>query len=172
MDKVAETKLLQQALAGDGQAFESLVRNHYEMVYRCAFRFCGHKEDAEDIAQEVFLKVAKKLGSYDGRASFSSWLYRITMNTGKDLFRKQAKARTVPYENGVHGQAQTSGNPGGGEDILRAMQQLPEGLRQTMALVYGEELSHRQAATILGCAETTVSWRVFQAKRQLKALLT
>ena len=172
MDMATETEILDRALAGDTEAFDALVRHHYDRVYRCAFRFCRCQADAEDVAQEVFCRVAAKLHLFDRRSAFATWLYRITVNVAKDLLRKKSRHVAVPYENGNHGTEPGEDNPGAGKAVLAAIARLPDKLRETMVLVYGEELSHREAAKVLGCAETTVSWRIFKAKQQLKKLLS
>lgn len=172
MDPERESKILHRALAGDARAFEALVEAHYDRVYGCAYRFCGTKEDAEDVAQEVFLKLAGKLRLFDGRASFATWLYRITVNTAKDLLRKKARTASVPYENGVHSPDNPGPDKAKHEEILQAVDKLPPKFREAVLLVYGEDLNHKQAAEVLGCAETTVSWRIFRAKRTLRKLLS
>ncbi len=172
MKPATENTYVQKALTGDRSAFESLVNYHYEMVYCCAFRFCRNKEDAEDIAQEVFMKVAVKLDTFGHRSSFSTWLYRITMNCAKDMIRKNSKVKSVPYENGIHISGSKSNNPGSHKEILQAIDTLPDNLKETVILVFAEGMSHKQAADILQCAETTISWRIFKAKKKLRVLLS
>jgi len=172
MDPQTHAHILKKAMAGDVAAFEALVSYHYDMVYRCAHHLCGQREDAEDVAQDVFIKLAEKLNLFDNRSSFSTWLYRITVNTARDQLRKKARNAEVPYENEVHGSASAEDNPGRYEAMLGAMEKLAPKLREAVVLVYGEELSHREAAKVLGCAETTISWRIFTAKRKLRNLLS
>ena len=171
-DPQSHANILKKALAGDGPAFEKLVSHHYDMVYRCAYSLCGHRQDGEDVAQEVFIKVAGKLHLFDNRSSFSTWLYRIAVNTARDYLRKRSRAAEVPYESGIHDSQAISDNPGCYDALIKAVAKLSPKLRETVVLVYGEELGHKEAAKILGCAETTISWRIFKAKRKLRDLLS
>lgn len=166
-----EEQLITRTLENDSDGFASLVGMHYATVYRCAYRFCGHKEDAEDIAQEVFIKAAAHLHQFNRRSSFSTWLYRITVNAAHDLARKNARHEAVPYENGFH-HPTGHNNPSRGSDIINAMKTLPDKIRTAMTLVYGEGLSHKEAADVLKCAETTISWRIYQGKRRLQKILS
>lgn len=172
MDPQTHAHILKKAVAGDVSAFETLVSHHYDMVYRCAHRLCGQREDGEDVAQDVFVKLAGKLHLFDNRSSFSTWLYRITVNTARDHLRKKARNGEVPYENGVHASGNPEDNPGRYDALLGAVDKLAPKLREAVVLVYAEELSHREAAKVAGCAETTISWRIFTAKRKLRNLLS
>jgi RNA polymerase sigma-70 factor (ECF subfamily) len=146
-------------------------------VYRFAFKWCRSREDAEDITQEVFIKLAGKLHLFDHRSRFTSWLYRLTINCAKDYMRKSSRwsSRRLadPLENGQV----ASANPGPENNVLarninQAIDELPSKLKETMLLVYAEGKNHKEAAEIIGCAETTVSWRIFKAKRILRKVLS
>lgn len=176
METLQDNELIDLALAGDTRAFTALADRHYLTVYRYAFRWVAAREDAEDVAQEVFIKLANSLQGFNRRAAFTTWLYRITANSAKDFLRKNKRwhhnRAAEPPDEGL-----ASPNPGPESrsmhrQIVAAIHRLPEKLQETTLLVFGEELSHREAAGILGCAETTVSWRIFQAKRKLKKVLS
>lgn len=79
--------LVRQARAGDVAAFERLVALHYRFIYKTAFRWLGHKSDAEDVTQWVCMRLANAMSSFDGRSKFTSWLYRVTLNAVRDLQR-------------------------------------------------------------------------------------
>ncbi|MGB1539824.1 MAG: RNA polymerase sigma factor, partial [Rickettsiales bacterium] len=80
MEKAEEIRLIKQATQhGDASAFRALIDHHYGTIYKIAFKWCGHKQDAEDIAQEVCIKVARTIGSFKGDSAFTSWLYTITV---------------------------------------------------------------------------------------------
>ena len=85
----AEKEWIRSAKHGDMDAFEKLILQHEKIVYNLAFRMMYHSEDAKDISQEVFLKAYRNIGNFDERASFSTWLYRITYNTCIDEMRRQ-----------------------------------------------------------------------------------
>ena len=88
MDSYSDIELVERSQNGDEAAFEHLVNRHYKTVYRVSYKWCGVKEDAEDITQEVFVKLTGKLRMFSNRSSFSTWLYRVTINTAKDFGRK------------------------------------------------------------------------------------
>lgn len=176
MENMTDMELIAQALDGDRGSFAALVDRHYLTVYRYAFRWCRSREDAEDIAQEVFIKLAAKLHQFDNRSRFTSWLYRITANCAKDMARKSSRWTTGRMQDPPDDEITASPNPGPennvlARSILAAIEQLPVKQKEAMLLVYAEGMNHREASRVIGCAESTVSWRVFQAKRQLKKVL-
>src|SRR3954453_16624594 len=93
----ADAELISRAAAGDSFAFHALVERHRAMVYRVAYQFAGNHHDAEDIAQDVFLKVYRSLGRFRYDAQLTSWLYRIVMNACIDHRRRQAPAGWAPF---------------------------------------------------------------------------
>lgn len=84
----ADTEYIHRVLGGDTSAFQSLVERHQDMVYSIAFKIVGNKEDAEDVAQEVFVKCYRFLKSYNFQSRFSTWLYRIAYNHAIDYYKK------------------------------------------------------------------------------------
>ncbi len=177
MEKLTDLELITKALDGDRLSFAALADRHYMTVYRFAFKWCRSREDAEDITQEVFIKLARKIHLYDRRSLFTTWLYRVTANCARDYARKNMKWRQNklpdPPENGLI----ASPNPGPENNvvargILKVVSTLPDKLKEAVLLVYGEGMSHKEAAQVAGCAETTVSWRIFQAKRKLRKVLS
>jgi RNA polymerase sigma-70 factor (ECF subfamily) len=175
MDALGQKQLLDRAAEGDRRAFEHLIKRHYMLVYTVSYKWCGIKEDAEDIAQEVFVKVARKIRSFKQKSSFTTWLYRITLNTAKDFHRKSAArgAYESEYvrEQNIAKDGTAADNPVSSAELYEAVRKLPAKMREAVVLVFGQGLSHREAARALRCAETTVSWRVFQAKKKLRKLL-
>ncbi len=171
MNAESDAELIARAVAGDEQAFARLLERHYATIFRTAFRWCGRRDRAEDVAQEVCVKLARQLAGFDGRARFETWLYRVTINAAKDAERSARR-----YVSAEEVGAQTQAAPPGEhperlldvQRILEVVQALPAKLRDAVLLVYLEDLSHREAAAVLGCAETTVSWRIFQARRRLR----
>ena len=172
MDHLNDIELVNRALAGNALAFEHLVKRHYQNVYRLSYKWCGVKEDAEDIVQEVFVKLARKLKSFGQRSAFKTWLYRVTINTAKDFIRKSATKRG--YEE-AYAVEQGAENPGpapqheavDAQRLYRALNKLPEKQKDAVLLVLSEGLSHKEAARSLGCPEATISWRIFQARKKL-----
>ena len=175
METYSDIELVELSVAGDAKAFECLVKRHYLTVYKVSYKWCGIREDAEDIAQEVFVKLARKLKTFGQKSSFRTWLYRITVNTAKDLSRKVANKRAYETAFAVE---RSMDNPGLQEDerldaarLYRLLDKLPEKQKMAVLLVLSEGLSHREAAQVLRCPEATVSWRIFQAKKRLKKSL-
>lgn len=177
MEKQTDKELIDSAKAGDHLAFAALADRYYMTVYRYAFKWSRAKEEAEDIAQEVFLKLAGSMHLFDNRSLFTTWLYRVTANCAKDYARKnrrwQNRSSSEPLEN----ERIASPNPGPenrviAKNILDVVETLPEKQKEAVLLVYAEGMNHREAARVIGCAETTVSWRIFQAKRTLRKVLS
>ncbi len=165
-------ELIRLAAAGDAAAFARLLDGHYMIIYKTAYKWCGHKADAEDIAQNVCMKLAEKLPSFRGDASFASWLYRLTINAAKDYYRTTGRAgsREKPFAEGFD---VASGETPTDEKLIAAqhyaaIHALPPELCDAVLLVFGEDMNHRDAAKILGCAETTISWRIHKARKILK----
>jgi RNA polymerase sigma-70 factor (ECF subfamily) len=173
---VTDLELVARAKAGDRQAFGDLVGRHYDFVYRVAYRWCGRKADAEDIAQEVCVRLGRAIRDYRAGSAFTSWLYAITLNAARDMGRKTARETAKAEAWGA--QALVDGamsiQPAADdpvEALWAAVRQLPDKQRDAVLLVYGEGLAHAAAAEAMGISETTVSWHVHEAKKRLKTLL-
>lgn len=161
--------LVQRARQGDRQAFGQLLASHYGGIYRMAYRAVGRREDAEDIAQEVCVRLVRAIGEFRGESAFATWLYRVTLNTIHDHHRKKPPVMAAGEE--VMAElVSPHGNPESGllaDMIRRCVRALPETLRRAVLLVHGEGLAHRQAGAVLGCAEGTISWRISEARKRL-----
>jgi RNA polymerase sigma-70 factor (ECF subfamily) len=175
MDTYSDIELVELSVGGDAEAFEYLVKRHYMTIYKVSYKWCGVREDAEDIAQEVFVKLARKLKTFGQKSSFKTWLYRITVNTAKDFSRKLATKRV--YE-ATFVSEQALSNPSPPSDahidadcLYKSLDKLPEKQKTAVLLVFSEGLTHKEAAQVLNCPEATVSWRIFQAKKRLKKSL-
>jgi len=175
MKNDTDTALIRMSLDGDAHAFEQLIDRHYMMVYKVSYKWCGVKEDAEDITQDVFVKLAQRLKRFSGKSSFKTWLYRITINSAKDLVRKHTTKSS--YETAFALEQHRKNPVTTPEEHLLAtriyveIDKLPEKQKAAVLLVFGEGLSHKKAAGILNCSETTISWRIFQARKKLKKFL-
>ena len=172
MQHLNDIELIKLSLGGDARAFEGLVKRHYQAVYRIAFKWCGIRQDAEDITQEVFVKLAQKLKTFGRRSAFKTWLYRIVINSAKDFIRKSATKReyekAYTIEQGIDNPGPHSNDHLEAKRLYRALNSLPEKQRTAVLLVFGEGFSHKEAGRVLNCPEATVSWRIFQARKQLK----
>jgi RNA polymerase sigma-70 factor, ECF subfamily len=162
---------VERSLQGDHEAFETLVRRYQRMIYALTYRMTGSAADAEDLTQETFIRAHEQLASYRAEARFSSWLYRIAVNHCLN-WRKRAQRREQ-----VHNEWQTQRTQPSSPDaalaqkVRDALMKLNPKQRATVALTIYDGLSHAEAAQVLGCSETTVSWRLFAARTKLKRLL-
>ncbi len=164
-----ESALIKQAQSGDRQAFEALVRRHYDAMYRMAFKWCGDKADAEDITQNACIKLARSIGTFRFQSEFRTWLYRLVINAAKDWAK--ARPRWTPDQTFESGRAEAPA----GEDrvyatqVMAYVQTMPEREKSALVLVFGEGLSHREAATVMDCGESTVSWYIHEARKKLRS---
>lgn len=142
------------------------------MIYKVAYRWCGHKEDAQDIAQEVCVKLPAAISSFTFDAAFTTWLYRVIINTAQDALRTRMTQRK--YETAFTHEQQFEEAPKNQEDhlvateVMRAISTLPDKIREAVMLVICEGLSHAEAGRALGVSEGTISWRLHEAKTTLK----
>jgi RNA polymerase sigma-70 factor (ECF subfamily) len=173
-----DATLVARTRQGEAAAFEALIRQHQRMIYSLTYRMTGSATEAEDLTQETFLRAWRQIGSYRAAAKFSTWLYRIAMNAC--LTWRQRETLRVEVQAGW---AETNGAPErAGETTLArnetgrcvhaALLKLPAKQRAAIMLTLYDGLNHAEAAEILGCSETTVSWRVFVARKKLRRWLS
>ena len=173
--EVPDGLLAEQARDGDRDAFVRLVERHYDFIYRVAYRLTGRREDAEDVAQDVCARLGRAVKSYRGGSAFTTWLYALVMNAARDALRraKRESARADAY--GVHALVTGEFEPAEPDDhaerLWAAVRALPDKQREAVTLIYGEGMTHAQAAEVMAVAEPTVSWHVHEARKRLKALL-
>lgn len=165
--------LVVRARNGDRTAFGELVAEQYEFIFRTAFKWCGSREDAEDVAQDVCIKLPRILDRFEGRSAFQSWLYRVVLNAVRDMQRQRGRheRRNRPMDDETLSVAAPEPEPEGDEELWRAVRQLPPRQCDSVLLVYAEQKSHAEAATILGCSEGTVSYHLHEARKALRTLL-
>ena len=171
---MTDLELAEQAQNGDRIAFQQLLERHYDTVYRIAYRFTGSAPDAEDIAQDVCLALVDKLGSFRGKSQFSTWLYRFALNACRDALRKRKTNQTLQENYAVFrelDEADRVHNSARAGWLNEAIAGLEPKLQETAIFVLSEELSHAEAAKVLGCAESTVSWRMHEVRNRLKTLV-
>ena len=178
---------LDRARKGDREAFGRLVRRHQKRVYAAALHILGNHSDADDATQETFVRAFRGLQTFDGRADFFTWLYRITINTALNTMRTGKRGTALsqkssteaahvggrPEALGQHAQdpAQKTQVAADIARVLDAIAQLSPSLRVTLVLATIEELPHKQIAEILEIPEGTVAWRVNEARRLLRQRL-
>lgn len=163
--------LVRRSAGGDRAAFEALLTRHYDLMHRIAWRFVGSRDDAEDIVQDVCCGLVEKVSAFRGEAKVSTWLISIVVNACRDHLRRASSLRRFKERlTSVMGMA----SPPDGRDLYRAswlassLGRLEPALRETVILVAGEDLTHAEAAAVLGIAENTVSWRLHEARKRLR----
>ena len=171
--EVTDEALALAAAGGDAEAFSSLTARHYDRVFGLAFRLTGRREEAEDLAQDGCAARPAKVRAFRGDARFSTWLYRVVVNAAHDRRRRaasHAKAATGWGEVELARRAEAEEAAEANAWLQAAMAALPEDLRDTLALTLEDGVTHAAAAEVLGVSEGTVSWRMSEVKKRLKAL--
>ena len=173
---------IEKARNGDRGAFGKLVRRYQRRVYMTAYRMMGNHDDANDVAQEAFIRAFRGMSGFNARSNFFTWLYRIVVNVSLNHLRKARKQRTVSMDDVALPEPlskQAATDPRKTAELRRmmveveqAMDTLPETLRMTMVLVILEGMSYREAAEVLECSEGTVGWRVHEARQKMRDRLS
>ncbi len=158
--------IIQAAAGGDSRAFEELVRAYQEPIWRYLCRYLGDPQLAEDVAQETFLRLHRKLRTYSYRSKFSTWLFTIARNAAVDSHRKAMRRERLLE---VVPPAPPIGAPGASLEVEQALESLSDKLRESVLLVEVLGLTYREAAEVLGIPEGTAKSRVFAAREQLIA---
>jgi RNA polymerase sigma-70 factor, ECF subfamily len=163
--------LIERAQKGDRRAFEALLERHYDVMYRIAFRWCGNRADAEDIAQNACIKLARAIDGFRFQSAFVTWLHTLVVNTAKDW----SKARGAPTQDIAAGPEPAQ--PPDGEQkvyanqVMAHVRGLPDREKEALLLVFVEGLTHSETAAIMNCKESTVSWYIHEARKKLQSLL-
>ncbi|MCB1839265.1 MAG: RNA polymerase sigma factor [Rhodospirillales bacterium] len=172
MPDAENTELIKRAQTGDAAAFEALANQYYGVMFKMAFKWCGDRTAAEDITQEACIKLARGIDSFRHDSAFTSWLYRLVINTAKDWFKSQNRHPATDMEQAANIKAEESAPDDKilMQQVWAQIQTLPEGEKEALLLVVGEGLSHKEAAQILEVKESTVSWRIHEARKKLESL--
>ncbi|MBN2796038.1 MAG: sigma-70 family RNA polymerase sigma factor [Clostridia bacterium] len=180
-----EKILIKQSINGDVTSFEQLIKSYQKMAYNVAYRVMGNEEDAKDMTQEALIKVYKNLKSFRMDASFSTWLYRIVMNTCKDALRKN-KTKVIsldqPLDTG-DGEMQWEIEDEGlkpdeqlvqketQNEVQKALQLVGENNRIVLVLRDIKGLSYSEISDIIDVPEGTVKSRLNRGRQELKEIL-
>jgi RNA polymerase sigma-70 factor (ECF subfamily) len=176
-----ENSTLNKAKQGDARAFEELLAAYEKRIYNIAYRMMGNQSDAQDMAQEAIIKAYRNLGTFKGSCMFSSWVYRITVNTCLDEIRKRKK-RNVLYLDAVDGEGaaftdraplpdQVAESKEKYEAILSAIGALSDDYRTVIVLRDMQGFSYQDISGITGCNIGTVKSRINRARNILKSVL-
>ena len=176
-----DKQLVQQAAAGDTAAFETLVERYQQQVYHLTLRMVGNDADAQDLAQEAFVRAWRGLGSFQFTSQFSTWLYRLTSNICIDFLRAQKRRKVVsltmlrddedsqwdlPDDDPLPEQQMIAAEER--EALSRAFASLDPEFRQILTLRIVNGCSYQQISQILDIAEGTVKSRISRAREQLR----
>jgi RNA polymerase sigma-70 factor (ECF subfamily) len=180
---MADSDLITRAAGGDPAAFQALVERHRSMVYRVAYQFAGNHFDAEDIAQEVFIKVYRSLDKFRQDAQLTSWMYRIVMNACIDHRRRQQPAGAAPF--GEEAELKLLNTPEEtpgpearayagelGQVLESEINRLPQGQRIVFIMRHHQGLKLGEIADALGLAEGTVKRQLHAAVHRLRHALS
>jgi RNA polymerase sigma-70 factor (ECF subfamily) len=184
MAKLTDRELVDRARQGDVDAFGQLVRRHQPRIMRLALHMLRSRSEAEDVAQETFIRAYQALARFDGRSEPYTWLYRIAVNLSLNTIRSRKTARyggessDPRLESFMVESRPGAANPGTTAMVHQQYKALCEGidtlsdtLRTTLIVVCIDGLSHEDAARVLGAPEGTIAWRVHEARRKLREFM-
>ena len=179
-----EQAVLRRVQQGDSEAFSQLVTAYEKQVYNLCLRMVTNPEDAQDLAQEAFLKAWRGLSFYKAESSFSTWLYRLTTNVCIDFLRKRKRSNTVSLSNEDEGEAWELELPDPAptpeqqleyrdqeQAVAHAMAQLDEEYRTILTLRVVQDLPYEQIADVMNMKIGTVKSRLARARIKLKNFL-
>lgn len=183
--------IVARAQAGDEAAFRELFDRYHRRAYSVALGVVRNRQDAADIVQDAFIKVHRHIANFQGSSSFYTWLYRIVMNLAIDHLRRNKKARSLDYDDGVRRTAMEVEGDGGmlprildgnpGKTVLRrelsgaiqkALDELPEYHRAVILLREVEGLSYEEMAQVLKVPKGTIMSRLFHARKKMQEALS
>ncbi len=181
-----EKLLLTNAKKGDVEAFEALTSQYWKKIYNIALRMLGNHEDADDLTQDVLIKIFKSLRNFREESSFSTWIYRITKNVCIDELRKRKKEKIVSLDEEIElneGSVKIqvkSDKPGPYEEyekseigriVTEAISKLSDEHRMVVVLRDIQGFSYEEICRIVGCPKGTVKSRLNRARNELRQLL-
>jgi RNA polymerase sigma-70 factor (ECF subfamily) len=178
----SDSQLIEAVLAGGGLAFETLIERYQERIFRLLSRFTRDRGEVEDLGQEVFVKVFRKLHTFQQDSAFYTWVYRIAVNTAKDHFSRHSRRRLVLVEDAVELDSglRDPDYAGSAEPLLeeelrevtrQVLETLPDKYREILILREYEDLSYTEMSQVLGCSMGTVESRLFRARQRFKEAL-
>lgn len=170
---IAESDLISGCINGDRKMQRELYERYSAKMFGVCLRYAGSTEEAEDILQEGFIKVFKKIGSYRGEGSFEGWIRRIFVNTAIEQFRRKTYMQPITEreENSVEATYLSVLDSLAEKDIVKLVQQLSPGYRTVFNMYVVEGFTHRQIAESLGISEGTSKSQLSRAKIILQDLV-
>jgi RNA polymerase sigma factor (sigma-70 family) len=177
-----ESALIQSLKNGDEKAFEALVAAYRDRVYNTTLGFVQNEHDAEELTQDVFIKVYRKIEGFKGESKLSTWLYRIAVTQSIDFLRKKKRQKRGSFLTSLFGKQETGEpdfhHPGvvaeqkeNASVLFFAVRQLPEQQQTAFLLQKMEGLSQQQVAEVMNTTESSVESLLHRAKTNLRKLL-
>ena len=178
-DKISNSELVRKSQLGDKAAFEQLVIRHQDLVFSLAYKLTGNREMANDVAQEAFIRAWKAIEKFRGDSTFSTWIYRITVNTAWTLRRKAKKHNTIniddTYEPVVIDEKKdpelVAINSDLSSVLINALDKIPIEQRIIVELKNIEGRSHKEIAEYLDISVTAAKVRLHRAHQKLRQIL-
>ena len=176
MDNDADQALVERCRSGDWSAFTELVVRYQRPIYNAAFWMLRRPEDAKDITQTVFLKVAERLDEYDPKFKFFSWIYRIAVNESLNMLRRNGREEQLDDDVELPGRGNDDPEKHANDaEVSRriegALMRMSTNDRMVLSLRHFSECSYQEIAEILNLDEKTVKSRLFEARQRLRDLL-
>ena len=179
-DVALDVELVERHRSGDLQAFDEVYGRFGEMVYNLAVRLAGNREEAADFTQEVFLRVYRHLGSFGGRSTLKTWVFRIAVNHCRDRLSRHAPPMQsiddgceegVPLADPARGPEELAVAADEGRRVTAGLARLPQVFREAVVLRDLEGLSYEEIAEVLGVRVGTVRSRIARGREHLRLLL-
>jgi RNA polymerase sigma-70 factor (ECF subfamily) len=181
-----DANAIQQLTAGDDTALDDLIERHGPKLFNYLVRSLQNEEDAEDLAQETFVRVYQNCSKFDKRQRFSTWMFAIATNLVRDRFRYRQRHPQVSIDDPEHSQLADSERQTDSsavpletmiaaeraDQVRHAIQSLPEELRTPLILFEYQDQSHADIASILNCSPKAVEMRLYRARQQLRDKLS
>lgn len=179
MDTKSDRYYIEQVLGGSMNAFSHLVDIHKDKAFNLAFRICGNREEAEEIAQDAFMKAYRSLKDFRMKSSFATWLYRIVYNTAVSLVRSRKRNILSLEEFPADAVDFMSMGKNEEESVLEyrnslvnfALQNIPEEDRGLITLFYYEELDAAEISRITGISRNNIKVRLFRARQKMAGII-
>jgi RNA polymerase sigma-70 factor, ECF subfamily len=180
-DKLSEAKAIERAKQGDAEAFETLYHLHKRRVYSLCLRMTANTASAEDLTQEAFLQLFRKIGTFRGESAFSTWLHRMAVNVVLMQLRKKGLP-VVPLEETIETEEESPRKEPGAEDVRlagsidrlqldHAIADLPPGYRAVFLLHDVQGYEHNEIARIVGCSIGNSKSQLHKARMKLREFL-